>query len=89
MPILYRQGKQDIYGVVDRLVSNKEHLILVDYKTHAQATPENIAELAANYVEQMRLYAAGIRKLWPEKYLQGLLLFTACCASVEVPLEKI
>ena len=86
MPILYRQGTHDIYGIVDRLVSNKERLILVDYKTHAQATPENIAELAANYVEQMRLYAAGIRKLWPEKHLQALLLFTACRASVEVPL---
>ncbi len=84
VPILYRDGEHDIYGIIDRLVIARDELVLVDYKTHPQATRANVAELAPAYIRQMCLYGEGARRLWPEKRLKLLLLFTACRATVEV-----
>jgi ATP-dependent helicase/nuclease subunit A len=87
IPILFRDGARDVYGVIDRLVVREQEIILVDYKTHAQACAENIAQLAQDYVGQMRQYGAGARRLWPRKKTRLLLLFTACRGSVEIPPE--
>ena len=83
--ILYRDSERDVYGIIDRLVIARNELVLVDYKTHPQATHTNATELAQAYVRQMRLYGEGARRLWPEKRLRLLLLFTACRTLVEVP----
>ena len=72
-------------GIIDRLVIARNELVLVDYKTHPQATHTNATELAQAYVRQMRLYGEGARRLWPGKHLKLLLLFTACRAIIEVP----
>ena len=85
IPILYRDGGQDVYGIVDRLVIGKEHMILIDYKTHRRATPGNIRALAEEFTGQMRQYAAGVSRLWPKKKLRVVLLFTACRETVEIP----
>lgn len=82
--ILYRDGERDVYGIIDRLVIARTELVLVDYKTHPQATHANVAELAQAYTRQMQLYGEGARRLWPGKSLRLLLLFTACRALVEV-----
>ncbi|MCR4300116.1 MAG: PD-(D/E)XK nuclease family protein, partial [Sulfuricaulis sp.] len=84
MPILYRESGQDVYGVIDRLIIRENEVLLIDYKTHACATQENMAQLAQGYSEQMRFYAAGVRRLWPEKKLRMLLFFTACGGIVEL-----
>ncbi len=84
MPILYRAGGQDVYGVIDRLILRENEVVLIDYKTHARATEENMAQLAEGYREQMRFYAEGVRRLWPGKNLRMLLLFTACGGMVEL-----
>ncbi len=84
IPILYGDGNRDIYGVIDRLVIREQEVILIDYKTHAHATAENIVLLARDYTEQMRQYGAGAHYLWPQKQLRLLLLFTACCGIVEI-----
>ncbi len=85
VPILYRDGGRDVYGVIDRLVIREKELVVIDYKTHARATPESIAQLAQDFAEQMRQYGAGARLLWPQKKLRMLLLFTACGGIVEIP----
>ncbi|HSW52159.1 MAG TPA: 3'-5' exonuclease, partial [Sulfuricaulis sp.] len=84
IPILYRDGGRDVYGVIDRLVMREEEIVLIDYKTHARATRENIAQLAEEFREQMRQYGEGARRLWPGKKLRLVLLFTACGATVEL-----
>jgi ATP-dependent helicase/nuclease subunit A len=85
IPILYRDGGRDVYGVIDRLVIREEEVVLIDYKTHARATRENIARLAEDFREQMRQYGEGARRLWPRKKLRLVLLFTACGEMVELP----
>jgi ATP-dependent helicase/nuclease subunit A len=84
IPILYRDGGRDVYGVIDRLVIREEEIVLIDYKTHARATRENIARLAEDFREQMRQYGEGARRLWPGKKLRLVLLFTACGGMVKL-----
>jgi ATP-dependent helicase/nuclease subunit A len=85
MPILYRDGGRDVYGVIDRLVIREQEIVLIDYKTHARASRENVAQLAEGFREQLRQYGEGARRLWPGKKLRLVLLFTACGEMVELP----
>jgi len=84
IPILYHNGERDVYGVIDRLILREGEVVLIDYKTHAHATQENITQLAQDFREQMRRYGEGARRLWPRKKLKLLLLFTACGGVVEL-----
>ncbi|MCW8909182.1 MAG: PD-(D/E)XK nuclease family protein, partial [Gammaproteobacteria bacterium] len=78
LPIQYRLGEQIVYGVIDRLLVTDKDVLLIDYKTHQQASKDNIEQLAETYKEQMQLYANGIKQIWPDKNLQTALLFTSC-----------
>ncbi|GAB4509872.1 MAG: double-strand break repair helicase AddA [Sulfuricaulis sp.] len=85
IPILYHNGERDVYGIIDRLIIREDEVVLIDYKTHAHATKENMAQLAQDFQEQMRQYGEAARRLWPHKKLRLLLLFTACGGAVELP----
>ncbi len=78
VPIYYYAGKRLVHGVVDRLVINEGTCTLIDYKTHRSAGVDKLAAMAAPYHEQMRLYTEGIKRLWPDKTVRAVLLFTAC-----------
>lgn len=78
LPLQYKLGNQMVQGVIDRLLVSDENILLIDYKTHQQASKNNMAEIADTYKEQMALYANGIKLIWPEKKLETALLFTSC-----------
>ncbi|MCW9013188.1 MAG: UvrD-helicase domain-containing protein [Gammaproteobacteria bacterium] len=78
LPLHYLQNGQMVYGIIDRLLVNDNNILLIDYKSHTQATAANLQQLAEPYYPQMQLYAAGISKAWPEKKLTTALLFTHC-----------
>ncbi|MBI3546956.1 MAG: UvrD-helicase domain-containing protein [Gammaproteobacteria bacterium] len=84
VPILYRDNGRDIYGVVDRLIIRETEIILIDYKTHAHATPQNIRQLAPDFFPQIRQYALGVQQLWPQKKIRLILLFTHCRELLQV-----
>lgn len=85
VPIQYRDGPRTVYGVIDRLVIGDDAVTVVDYKTHRGATADNIEAVAAGYEEQMRLYAEGVRRLWPGRAVRCLLLFTHPRLAFELP----
>lgn len=84
--LLYRDKDQDVYGMVDRLIIRENEIILIDYKTNARATLENMQQLAQDFFPQIRQYGMGAQQLWPQKKIRLLLLFTACRGILEVPL---
>jgi len=86
--ILYRANDQEIYGIIDRLVLTRNEAIVIDYKTHVGATAENAARLALQYTPQLRLYAAGVARLWPSKHTRAVVVFTAACSIVEISLNS-
>jgi len=83
-PLQYKHNGNLIYGVIDRLIINQNSIIIIDYKTHQHATPKNLADISQEYVQQMKLYANGIKALWPEKSIETYLLFTECAALYAV-----
>lgn len=85
MPVLYRQNGKSIFGIIDRIIVDNNQVTVIDYKTHESATSDNIAELAAPYNTQMKFYGDGVSKLWPDKEVKLLLLFTTCAETVEIP----
>ncbi len=85
-PLHYEANGQHVSGVVDRLVVTPDTVWIVDYKTHATVQPAHLAQAAAPYHAQMRLYAHGALRLWPQKQVRPVLLFTACAGLVEIPL---
>lgn len=85
--VLYRNGGRDVFGIIDRLVIKKNELVVMEYKTHAHATPGNAANLARNFKPQIQLYVEAVRKLWPTKRLHAVILFTRCAACVDMELN--
>ncbi|MEN8207080.1 MAG: UvrD-helicase domain-containing protein [Pseudomonadota bacterium] len=78
VPIQYLDGDHLVYGIIDRLIVNKGIAWVIDYKTHRWADNESLPRLTNIYREQMRLYANGVAKLWPDMTIKPCLLFTVC-----------
>jgi len=78
VPIQYLDGDHLVYGIIDRLIVNNGTACIIDYKTHRWADAESLPGLTNTYREQMRLYANGVAKLWPDITIKPFLLFTAC-----------
>lgn len=86
--IHYRDGRGLVYGVIDRLVAHDGELVLVDYKTHRDARPDNLNTMAAPFREQLRLYVGGLNRMWPELTVRPHVLFTVCRGLHELHLEE-
>ena len=63
--------------------------MVIDYKTHRYAEPGNLATLAGAYYEQLGMYGNGVQKIWPQKPVRLILLFTACATAYELHEDSI
>jgi len=89
IPVQYFISRRFIHGIIDRLVLNQNNIIVIDYKTQQYADRKNLAKLAKPYFEQIRLYSNGVQKIWPEKTVRCILLFTACAEAYELGGDKL
>lgn len=85
--VLYRDDDREVYGIIDRLVVREDEIVLIDYKTH-RANPAERRLLTERFGAQLRLYAGGIRRLWPGKPVRAMLLFTASRETAEIDLKE-
>jgi len=83
-PIQYHTEGRLIHGIIDRLIIEPNEIIIVDYKTHQHANPQNMLEIAQEYQSQMQYYANGVKSIWPDKKINTFLLFTECVELVPV-----
>lgn len=86
VPLQYQQQATVIDGIIDRLLIGHNRVHIIDYKTHT-LTAEGCSQLALQYHDQMRLYATGIRRLWPNHRLQTSLLFTHCRVLIDMNIQ--
>ena len=86
VPLLYQQQDSTVHGVIDRLVITDTLAVVIDYKTHRHATPDNLQQIAEPYFSQLAYYREGIQRLWPQLPVRALLIFTACAGVVELPM---
>ncbi|MBI1422930.1 MAG: AAA family ATPase [Gammaproteobacteria bacterium] len=85
VPIAYNDDGRTVYGIIDRLVCYRGRILIVDYKTHRLGTQAELAEASQAYREQLRLYAEGVRRIYPDRSIRCQLLFTALPECIDVP----
>ena len=68
-------GGVSINGRIDRLVVTPERVLVVDYKTNRPA-PAAIEDADPSYVLQMAIYVAVLRRLYPDRPVEGALVWT-------------
>jgi ATP-dependent helicase/nuclease subunit A len=69
---------------VDRLVVEEDRVLVVDFKTNRPA-PETIEQADDAYLEQMAVYVAVLRAVFPQKRVEAALLWTDGPRLMEVP----
>jgi ATP-dependent helicase/nuclease subunit A len=85
--IVGRIGGQNVSGQVDRLVVTKDAVLIVDYKSNRPA-PKNLEEARTrhpDYIRQLALYRAVLRRLYPDREMRAALLWTDTPDLMEVP----
>jgi ATP-dependent helicase/nuclease subunit A len=84
VPMMYRRDGCTVYGVIDRLVVKQDEVLVIDYKTHQFTGAAQKKALLDLYTPQLRHYAEGAARCWPDKSVEGYLLFTHinCLASI-------
>jgi len=83
VPLHYCADGALVDGIVDRLLLHPHEAHVIDYKTHAIAADQAEAT-ARHYRDQLRLYAEGARRLWPDRRVRASILFTRCRTLVDL-----
>jgi ATP-dependent helicase/nuclease subunit A len=87
VPLLYQTNGTTVHGIIDRLVVTADAVYVVDYKSHRHAKPGALQILAEAYRPQLARYVTGVRRIWPERSVRALLLFTACAETIELTIQ--
>ena len=74
---LARAGKSPLLvsGQIDRLAVTAAEVLIGDYKTNRPA-PRTLAEVPPTYVRQLALYRAVLAKLYPDRPVRAVLVWT-------------
>ncbi|MDT8282395.1 MAG: 3'-5' exonuclease, partial [Gammaproteobacteria bacterium] len=78
MPLMYIQTQGAVYGIVDRVIIEKESktITVLDYKSHRLNAGESVNDSALPFTPQLKHYRSGINKLWPQHAIKIGVLFT-------------
>jgi ATP-dependent helicase/nuclease subunit A len=74
---LARGGKTAlaVSGQIDRLAVSPSEVLIADYKSNRPA-PRILAEVPPAYVRQLGLYRAVLQKLYPDRPVRAVLVWT-------------
>ena len=79
------EGEQVLLqGVVDCCIEEDGFLTVIDYKTDAVHSDEELAARADYYAGQLRAYAAALRRIFGKEVREGVLYFLAVGKAVSV-----
>ena len=77
-----------LQGVVDCCIEEDGELVIIDYKTDAVHTEEEIAARSRLYAGQLRAYAAALRRIFQKDVKECVLYFLTPGRAVSLPPEK-
>ncbi len=63
--IYCKEGGHYLYGIIDKLIIEREKIIIVDYKTDTINAGQLVSR-AADYIPQLKFYAYILSKLYPD-----------------------
>ncbi len=75
-----------VSGQIDRLAVNDREVLIADYKSNRPA-PRTLAEVPEGYVRQLALYRAVVARLYPDRPVRAVLVWTDLPDLMEVPAE--
>jgi ATP-dependent helicase/nuclease subunit A len=83
---LARPGRPDfmVSGQIDRLVVTAEAVLIADYKTN-RSPPRTVEAAPPAYVEQLALYHALLRQIYPDRPVRAALVWTDIPDLMAIP----
>lgn len=75
VPIMGEVEGKIISAQLDRLVVLEDKILIVDFKTNRPAAP-NLAETPLVYKKQLTAYAELVRRIYPDRPVEGYILWT-------------
>jgi len=91
VPIVGQVGGQAVSGIVDRLVVTPDAVLIADYKTNRPA-PRSLAEARErhpDYVGQLALYRAVLARLYGDRPVRAMLVWTDTPDVMEIPADAL
>jgi ATP-dependent helicase/nuclease subunit A len=76
VPVSAQIGTGRLYGVIDRLIITKTHVLAVDYKSN-RVVPTTAAAVPEGLLRQMGAYAHALEQIYPTHQIDTAILWTA------------
>jgi len=84
VPIQVKSDNRLQHRVIDRLITKKNDIIIVDYKTRRLDNINELQASAKSYQAQMQGYAKAVASIWSDKRIKTIILFTHYLKSIEL-----
>ena len=75
VPLVGEVNRKVISDQIDRLVVQKDRIMIVDYKTN-QFPPTDPMDVPETYLRQMSAYKVALEQIYPGRNIECLLLWT-------------
>jgi ATP-dependent helicase/nuclease subunit A len=86
VPFTAQIDGRPVYGVIDRLIIEKDTVTVVDFKTN-RAVPEAPDRVPEGLLRQMGAYAAALAQIYPGKTIATAILWTASASLMPLPAD--
>jgi ATP-dependent helicase/nuclease subunit A len=86
VPLAATVGGQVIAGTADRLLVQRDRVLVADFKT-ARRPPGSLAEVPMATLRQMAAYAAALGAIYPGRRVEAALLYTQTPLLIALPPE--
>lgn len=83
VPVMGLVDGKIISGQIDRLVVEKDRVMIIDFKTNRPAALR-VEDVQPAYVKQLRAYKLLIEKIYPQKNVETLILWTDTATLMEI-----
>jgi ATP-dependent helicase/nuclease subunit A len=84
VPLAATVGGQVIAGTADRLLIERDRVLVVDFKT-ARRPPAGLADVPLSTMRQMAAYSAALETIYPGRSVEAAVLYTQTPRLVPIP----
>ena len=84
VPLAATVGGQVVAGTADRLLVEKDRVLVVDFKT-ARRPPAGLADMPKSTLRQMAAYVAALETIYPGRRFEAAVLYTQTPRLVAIP----
>ncbi len=76
VPVVGRIGETVVSGRIDRLAIERDHVLIVDYKSD-RLPPDRVEDVRSEYFRQLAAYRSVLGQIYPDREVRAALLWTA------------